>query len=98
MTPTILFIIFAVLLLLAIYGIWRFWSGLIAVSRAESRYEQRMAALNERQANRYTDEQLTHPANDDEAWRIMVQRGKRATRRERYSGSLSNRSRDRRRS
>ncbi len=92
-----MFVIFALLLLLGIYALWRFWSGLITVSRAEERYERRMAALNERQANRYSDEQLTHPADDDEAWSIMVQGGRRSRRRDRYAGSLTNRSRERRR-
>ena len=71
-----------------------------------------MAAMNERQANRLSDEQLRTPLTDDEAWNIMVRRGQRQPRRrsrysrgderrpagrhDRYGGDLARRADERR--
>jgi len=96
--PIFLFLVFAVLLLGVIYAVWRYWKGLAHLSAEETEFDERMAALNERQANRISDEQLTHPVTQDDAWSIMVNRGRRTgRRRERYGGDLARRTRDRRR-
>lgn len=98
MPPIFLFLIFAVLLLAVVYAVWRYWERLARVSYEEEEFDERMAALNERQSHRISDEQLTHPPSEDDAWRVMVERGRRVgRRRERYGGDLARRTRDRRR-
>ncbi len=89
----ILFILFAAVLLVAAYLLWRYWADLTTATDEEERFEERVAALNERQAHRYSDEELAAPPDDDDAWQIMVDRGRRATRRERSSGDLLRRQR-----
>jgi hypothetical protein len=57
-----------------------------------------VAALNRRQANRISDEDLANPLSGDEAWQAMIDRGRRGLRRrERYGGDLSRRVGERRR-
>lgn len=86
-----LFVLFAALLLLAAYLLWRYWADLTAATPEEERFEERIAALNERQAHRYSDEELAAPVTEEDAWRTMVERGRRATRRERATGDLMRR-------
>lgn len=98
MLSILLFLLFGALLIMAAYGVLRYWEGLVNISPEEEAYEERVAALNERQANRISDDQLTHPATDEDAWDIMVARGRRqAQRRDRYVGDLQRRVRERRR-
>jgi hypothetical protein len=87
----LLFILFAAVLLLAAYLLWRYWAALTVATPEEERFEERIAALNERQAHRYSDEELTAPVTEEDAWRTMVERGRRATRRERATGDLMHR-------
>ncbi len=89
-------IIGAVLLGLMCYVLWRYWTDVTARTPDSDRYERRIAALNERQANRYSDDQLKNPVDGDDAWALMVQRGKRIARRPRYSGSFARRNDERR--
>jgi len=96
--PIMLFIIFAVLLLGAVYALWHYWDNLSRQSPEEEAYDERVAALNQRQANRISDEQLAHPISEDEAWNIMVNRGQHGgRRRDRYGGELARRVGERRR-
>jgi len=96
--PTLLFLISAVLLLGAIYAVWRYWDNLSRRTPEEEAFDERVAALNRRQANRISDEDLTHPLTEDEAWQVMISRGQRGwRRRERYGGDLSRRVGERRR-
>jgi hypothetical protein len=81
--PTLLFVIFAVLLLAIIYALWRYWFSIAQVTPEEEEFDERVAALNERQANRISDEQLRRPLNEDDAWQIMVRRGRRPPQRRR---------------
>ena len=98
MWPTLLFLASAVLLLGGVYALWRYWDNLAHVSPEEEAFDERVAALNERQANRVSDEELTHPVSEDEAWKIMISRGQQGRRRrERYGGVLSRRVGERRR-
>lgn len=83
-----LFALFAAFLLLAAYLLWRYWGALTTVSPEEERFERRIAALNERQAHRYSDEELAMPVTEEDAWRVMVERGRRAARRNRSMGVL----------
>ncbi len=83
-----LFVLFAAFLLLAAYLLWRYWGALTTVSPEEERFEQRIAALNERQAHRYSDEELATPITEEDAWRVMVERGRRTARRDRSTGDL----------
>lgn len=87
----LLFILFATLLILAVYLLWRYWATLTALSPDEERFEERIAALNERQAHRYSDEELAMPVTEDDAWHVMVERGRRMARRERSTGALMRR-------
>ena len=77
MSPIILFLFFTALVAGALLLVWRYWNTIARVSPEEEAFDERMTALNDRQANRLTDEQLTHPLTDDDAWSVMVQRGRR---------------------
>jgi hypothetical protein len=82
-SPIVLFVLFTILLGGVLLLIWRYWSSIASVSPEEEEFDERMTALNDRQANRLSDEQLTHPLSDDDAWSIMVQRGRRDRERKR---------------
>ena len=73
----ILFIFFTALVAGALLLVWRYWNNIARVSPEEEEFDERMTALNDRQANRLSDEQLTNPLTDDDAWSVMVQRGRR---------------------
>jgi hypothetical protein len=93
---TLLFVVLAIVMLALVYGVWRYWDNLVELSPDEEEYDKRVANLNERQANRLSDEQLTQPPNDDDAWAIILRRGRRAMRRPRYGGDFATRTRERR--
>ena len=76
-SPIILFLFFTVLVAGALLLVWRYWNTIARVSPEEEEFDERMTALNDRQANRLSDDQLTHPLTDDDAWSVMVQRGRR---------------------
>jgi membrane protein implicated in regulation of membrane protease activity len=95
--PAAVYIVFAIGLLIGVYFLWRYWADMVDRSPEEAAYERRISALNERQANRYSDDELTDVPSEDEAWRIMVERGQRVGRRDRYGGDLRRRARERRR-
>ena len=96
--PILLFVLSAALLLGVVYALWRYWDNVSRLSPEEEAFDERVAALNERQANRISDEELAQPIDEDEAWRIMVSRGQRGRRRrERYGGELARRIGERRR-
>jgi hypothetical protein len=76
-SPIILFLFFTALVAGALLLVWRYWNTIAYVSPEEEEFDERMTALNDRQANRLSDEQLTHPLTDDDAWSVMVQRGRR---------------------
>lgn len=98
MPPILLFLICAALLIGAVYAVWRYWNNLVRVSPEEEAFDERVAQLNERQANRLSDDQLTRPVSEDDAWSLMVRRGQRTRRRrERYGGDLARRASDRQR-
>jgi hypothetical protein len=82
-SPIILFLFFTALVAGALLLVWRYWNTIARVSPEEEAFDERMTALNDRQANRLSDEQLTHPLTDDDAWSVMVQRGRRARERQR---------------
>jgi hypothetical protein len=75
--PTLLFIFFTLLIAGALLLVWRYWNTIAHVSPEEEAFDERMTALNDRQANRLSDDQLTHPLTDDDAWSVMVRRGRR---------------------
>jgi hypothetical protein len=94
----LLFLLSAALLLGVVYALWRYWDNVSRLSPEEEAFDARMKALNERQANRISDEELAQPIDEDEAWRIMVSRGQQGRRRrERYGGELARRIGERRR-
>ena len=98
MPPIVLFLFFAALLLGLIYALWRYWDSVAHISPEEEEFDERMASLNERQANRISDEDLSQPLSEDDAWSIMVSRGRRTGKRsERYGGNLAQRAGERRR-
>jgi len=109
--PIVLFLIFLAVIAVALFAIWSYWSRIAHVTPEEEEYDERVAALNERQANRLSDDQLRNTFSEDEAWRIMVSRGLRERerggrdtgrrrllppRRERYGGDLGRRVDERR--
>ena len=93
-----LMVLVGLVLVGACYGLWRYWERQANVSPEEEAYDRRVALLNQRQANRLSDEQLREPPREQDAWELMVQRGRRAAqRRDRYAGNLQRRARERRR-
>jgi hypothetical protein len=76
-SPILLFFFFTALVAGALLLVWRYWNTIARVSPEEEEFDERMTALNDRQANRLSDDQLTHPLTDDDAWSVMVQRGRR---------------------
>ncbi len=75
MTIYLLFAVAALLLLGLVALLWRLWSDYAQVDPEEEQHEREIAALNDAQANRISDQQLTHPVDTDAAWQTMVQRG-----------------------
>jgi hypothetical protein len=90
-SPILLFIFFTLLVAGVLLLVWRYWNTIAYVSPEEEAFDERMTALNDRQANRLSDEQLTHPLTDDDAWSIMVQRGRRDRERRRRPPRTSQR-------
>lgn len=90
----LLFLFLAVAVLAVVYGVWRYWHGLVDVSPEEEAYDREVADLNERQANRISDEQLTKAPSDDDAWQIMQRRGRQAMRRSRELRETARRPRE----
>lgn len=89
--PILLFIFFTALVTGALLLVWRYWNTIAHVSPEEEEFDERMTALNDRQANRLSDEQLTHPLTDDDAWSVMVQRGRRDRERRQRSARATKR-------
>jgi hypothetical protein len=75
MSIYILFALAALLLIGLIALVWRFWSDYVQVSPEDEEREREIASLNDAQANRVSDEQLTQPPDVDAAWQTMVRRG-----------------------
>lgn len=73
----------ALLLLGWVFLAWQNWRRTTQFTEDDERYDQRVASLNDRQANRLSDDQLTNPASDEDAWELMVRRGERQRERER---------------
>ncbi|RRR74354.1 MAG: hypothetical protein EI684_07280 [Candidatus Viridilinea halotolerans] len=63
--------------------LWRAWAAFVRRTPDDEARERDLAALNDAQANRLSDSQLTRPVDTDGAWRTMVQRGDRRRRRRR---------------
>lgn len=96
MTPIILFLICTVLLVGVSVWLWRYWDRATQMTPEEEAFDRRVARLNENQANRVSDEELSQVVDDDSAWQIMVERGRKASRRrDRYTGALERRTRER---
>ncbi|MEF3274934.1 MAG: hypothetical protein K6356_11165 [Chloroflexus sp.] len=78
-----LFIAVLVTLFLGLIALaaWRYWHEQINISPADEELMREIAELNERQANRISDQRLRSVIDPDEAWRIMVQRGQSSRRR-----------------
>lgn len=94
----VIFAIVAALLIGVLVALWRYWDGISHGSADEDAFDKRVAALNERQSNRMSDELIRANMDDDSAWQIMVERGRRAARRRnRSAGELPHRPRERRR-
>ncbi len=73
----LLFIALIIILIIVVYGISRYWDTMVRRSDDEEEYDRMVANLNERQANRLSDEQLWEPVSDDDAWQIILRRGRR---------------------
>jgi uncharacterized membrane protein YqiK len=79
----VLFLIAAVILIGLIGVIWRLWQSYVRVSPDDEAFEREIASLNDAQANRLSDQQLTRPIDTETGWHLMVQRGQEDTRRRR---------------
>lgn len=79
----LLFALAAALLLGLIALIWRYWTDYAQVGPEDEEHERQIAALNDAQANRVSDQQLTRPVDPDSAWQTMLQRGEARTPRRR---------------
>ncbi|GAB4217410.1 MAG: hypothetical protein OHK0022_59640 [Roseiflexaceae bacterium] len=99
MPTTLLLLMLLIILLLAgvCFALWRYWERQASLSAEEEAYDRRVASLNQRQANRLSDDRLREPVSQEDAWALMVQRGQRASqRRDRYAGDLQRRTREKR--
>lgn len=94
---TVIFIGLGLLLIALVFVLWRYWHSLTNVTNDDDEFDRRLARLNERQTNRFSDDELTHPPSNDAAWDRMVKQGRRSTREERYNGGFEQRARERRR-
>jgi hypothetical protein len=63
--------------------VWRLWEDYVNKSPADEELERDLVSLNDAQANRVSDTQLTRPVEPDDAWRTMVERGNTPTRKPR---------------
>lgn len=79
----VLFAIVAAVLIGVIVAIWRYWDTVSRTTPEEDAFDKRVAALNERQSNRMSDDFIRANIDEESAWRIMVERGRRAARRRR---------------
>lgn len=72
-----------VMLILGSIGIvaWRYWREQVNISPEDEELLREIAELNDRQANRISDQRLRSRIDPDEAWQIMVQRGRKSSRR-----------------
>ncbi len=75
MTVYILFTIAALLLIGLVALVWRLWGDYLQVSPEDEEREREIASLNDAQANRLSDQQLTRPIDTKTGWEIMVRRG-----------------------
>lgn len=80
MLQWILITIVALLLFGWVSYAWYNWRRTTQVSEADEYYDKRVVSLNNRQANRLSDNDLTRPIHEDDAWQIMVQRGRQTQR------------------
>ncbi len=94
--PISLFVIAALLFLAIVAILWRYWRSVADVSASDAAFSRRIARLNDRQSNRLQDTQLTEMTSQDEAWRIMVERGRRQMDTPQY-GDTTRRARERQR-
>ena len=94
--PISLFVIAALLFLAIVAILWRYWRGVAEVSASDTAFSRRIARLNDRQSNRLQDTQLTETSTQDEAWRIMVERGRSLNDTPQY-GDTTRRARERQR-
>ena len=94
--PISVFIIAAVIFLVIVGLVWRYWQSVAEVSASDESFSRRIARLNERQSNRIDDDHLRNITDDDEAWRIMVDRGRQSDRLPTYSNT-TRRARERQR-
>ncbi len=79
----VLFLIAAVIMVGLIGLIWRVWQSYVQVTPADEAFEREIATLNDSQANRISDQQLTRPIDTDTGWDLMVKRGQEGSRRRR---------------
>lgn len=82
----VLFAVVAAVLVGVVVAIWRYWDSVSRTSPEDEAFDKRVAALNERQSNRMSDDLLRSKIDEESAWRIMLARGKRAARRRGRSG------------
>lgn len=83
MIPLLLFSVTAVVFAVVIYLAWRLWHDQTRLTREDEELKDRIIALNDAQAHRISDHQLRRPLDADDAWQIMVRRGRRTSARNR---------------
>lgn len=83
MSQWLVFLGVALLLIILAVAAWRFWLSYSQITPESEEFEERLADLNEIQANRYSDGEIRHVYSPEEAWKEMVDRGRRRRRRSR---------------
>lgn len=83
MIQVVLFIAAALLLLGLLYIIWQIWWSYTDVTPEDEAFDDRVARLNDRQANRYSDGELRQQLSPEDAWQLMIERGRGHRRRRR---------------
>ncbi|HEU5015956.1 MAG TPA: hypothetical protein VFT66_25760 [Roseiflexaceae bacterium] len=92
----ILFLLSAALLVGVVVILWRYWREYANITPEEEAFDKRVANLNERQANRLSNDQLAQSVSEEDAWKITLRRGAQARRRARYADEVRQRYRERR--
>lgn len=81
MSLYLLFALAAAILVVLIALLWRLWGDYANRGPEDEELERDLASLNDAQANRVSDVQLSQPVDPDTAWETMVKRGGPARRR-----------------
>lgn len=80
MMSVIVFAILVLLLIGGLYLVWSFWWSYNRVNPEDEAFQHRVALLNNDQSYRMSDHQIANPPAPEDAWAQMVRQGLRRRR------------------